>query len=249
MSVRNHTSSPDPLAGGFGFDPRESVAHFLVHIPASAQHLVEISEHLSWDEKTVGLNQQYGVENSDGQVRVKLPRLKWNDLADAVRAEFNNRLRVMGRKPGKWRTGFNPVHRSLGKELVLLGWAIEDADPMLTRTAIMNWQGLAPEERWWLYTMTAAASGHALTGRGVGWRKAVRYALTENPLSAAVQEQRVVPEFFRFAESVNRSPKPESTEADVSHVPPDASDVNADPQPQAEQVISSNPKRRSRKTA
>ena len=30
--------------------------------------------------------------------------------------------------------------------------------------------------------MTNAATGHALHGRGKGWRKAVRFALTENPV-------------------------------------------------------------------
>jgi len=39
--------------------------------------------------------------------------------------------------------------------------------------------------------MTNAATGQALRGRNVGWRKAVRFALTENPLSAGVFEQRV----------------------------------------------------------
>src|SRR5690606_4423509 len=41
----------------------------------------------------------------------------------------------------------------------------------------------APEERWWLFTMTNAATGHAITGRGKGWRRAVRFALTENPVA------------------------------------------------------------------
>ena len=45
-----------------------------------------------------------------------------------------------------------------------------------------NWLGLVPEERWWLYTMTNAATGHAVNGRNKGWRKAVRFALTENPV-------------------------------------------------------------------
>lgn len=57
------------------------------------------------------------------------------------------------------------VRRDLGKELVLLAWAIEDADPALIPTAIANWNGLVPEERWWLYTQTAAATGHAQRSR------------------------------------------------------------------------------------
>ena len=54
--------------------------------------------------------------------------------------------------------------------------------------AVKNWLGLVPEERWWLYTMTSAATGHAIQGRNKGWRKAVRYALTENPVTDAPHE-------------------------------------------------------------
>ncbi len=37
-----------------------------------------------------------------------------------------------------------------------------------------------PEERWWLYTMTAATTGQAMQ-KDVGWRKALRAALADNP--------------------------------------------------------------------
>ena len=46
--------------------------------------------------------------------------------------------------------------------------------------------------------MTAAATGNYLAGRGRGWRKALRYALTENPVTARPPDQPVVPEFFRL---------------------------------------------------
>ena len=131
-------------------------------------------------------------------MRCSLARAKWNEIAEVVRAEFNSRLRKIGHKPGKWKTGYNPVSRLLGKELTLLAWAIEDADPALIPTAIANWQGLSPEERWWLYTMTAAATGNVVTGRNRGWRKAVRFALTENPVSAYASDKPQVPEFFRL---------------------------------------------------
>ena len=92
-------------------------------------------------------------------------------------------MKKEGKPPGRWKPGANILNRILGKELTLLAWAIEDADPALTSTAVANWQGLTPEERWWLYTMTAAATGSYITGRNRGWRKAVRYALTENPVA------------------------------------------------------------------
>ena len=188
----------DALAGAFGFDPQESAAHFLVNIPAGVQGLVEISEHLSWDAGRIATSTHFGAERVDGQIRSRVPRPKWNAIAEVVRAEFNARLKAQGKRPGRWQTGFNPVSRVLGKELTVLAWAIEDADPATVPTAIANWQGLAPEERWWLYTMTAAATGNYLAGRGRGWRKALRYALTENPVTARPTDQPVVPEFFRL---------------------------------------------------
>lgn len=123
-----------------------------------------------------------------GKARVLLLRSKWNAIADDLRVELNRRLKKQGLKTSAWKTGVNPISRLLGKELVLLAWAIEDADPALIPNAIKNWLGLQPEERWWLYTMTNAATGHALHGRGKGWRKAVRFALTENPAGAPNQE-------------------------------------------------------------
>jgi hypothetical protein len=197
MTTENNLGR-EALTGAFGFDPKESAAHFLVHIPAGSTLHVEISEHLSWDADGVQSSVHYGAEREDGQVRCRLPRSKWNDIAENLRAEFNTRLKKSGKRPGKWKTGFNPVARMLGKELTLLAWAIEDADPALTATAVANWQGLSPEERWWLYTMTAAATGHHSTGRSRGWRKAVRFALTENPVTHRAAHEPVVPEFFRL---------------------------------------------------
>lgn len=188
----------EALTGAFGFDPDESAAHFLIYIPAGSSHPVEISEHLSWNPDHITLSQHYGVERDDGQIRCSLPRPKWNEIAEVLRAEFNVRLKREGKKPGRWKTSFNPITRLLGKELTLLAWAIEDADPALIPIAVANWQGLTPEERWWLYTMTAAATGHFMTGRNRGWRKAVRYALTENPVTNRVVDQPIVPEFFRL---------------------------------------------------
>jgi hypothetical protein len=74
------------------------------------------------------------------------------------------------------------VPRLYGKELVLLAWSIEDADPALIPIAIRNWQGLVPQECWWRFTMTCAATGRAEHGRNRRWRKAVRFALTEDPV-------------------------------------------------------------------
>lgn len=115
-----------------------------------------------------------------------------------VRVHFNQRLKVLGHRPSGWKAGQNILRRELGKELVLLAWAIEEADPALSSNAVANWLGLVPEERWWHYTQTAAATGRATADRNRGWRKAVRFALTENPVGPFSEENRV-PGYFRAA--------------------------------------------------
>ena len=123
MDRRQETS----LKNAFGLDSEESSHHFLVRIPRDAGSKVEISEHQSWDPETGSSDVTYGTR-LDGQIRVRLARPKWDAIADEVRAQFNLRLRQMGRRSGNWRAGSNLVRRELGKELVLLAWAIEDAD-------------------------------------------------------------------------------------------------------------------------
>ncbi len=182
------TKTPDSL--GFGFRPKASQHHFQVSIPRGKTREVLISEHLTWDAVASGEGGTWGAAlrptlapaEQDGKLRCILPRSKWDAIADALRIAFNTGLKQAGLRTGSWKAGNNPVARLYGKELVLLAWAIEDADPALIPIAIKNWQGLVPEERWWLYTMTCAATGHALHGRNRGWRKAVRFALTENPV-------------------------------------------------------------------
>jgi len=174
---------------GFGFIPGESGHHFLVTIPAARSEKIIISEHFTWDESQERRNLSFALGNEDDKMRVILPRSKWQAIAGDVQAEFNRRLKRNSLPAGRWKTGQTPVSRLLGKELALLAWAVEDADPALIPVAVKNWLGLAPEERWWLFTMTNAATGHAVYGRDKGWRKAVRYALTENPVSGDDQHE------------------------------------------------------------
>lgn len=168
---------------GFGFLPSESEHHFVVNIPSSAKERVSISEHLVWDESEARRQLHFSLGSDKAKLKVLLPFDRWSAIADEAKAEFNKRLQQNGLKMGRWKTGQNCLSRLLGKELTLLAWAIEDADVDLIPIAVKNWLGLAPEERWWLFTMTNAATGHAISGRDKGWRKAVRFALTENPVS------------------------------------------------------------------
>lgn len=180
-----------PTVKGFGFDPSESEHYFQVSLSSKTGD-VHITEHMSWEKGLWDTKIRAVKADTDERLRVILSHEKWDAIADAVKDEFNRRLRKMDIIGGNWKAqGLTPLSRLFGKELVLLAWAIEDADPGRVHTAIMNWLGLTPEERWWLFTMTNAATGQAIYGKNIGWRKAVRYALTENPISASQPEQRV----------------------------------------------------------
>ncbi len=172
-----------PQTLGFGFVPAESEHHFLVSLSPKKKEFVFVSEHFTWEETDEARELSFALGREDSKIKVYLDRVKWDAIADALRVEFNGRLKKNGLKAGQWKEGQTPVSRLFGKELVLLAWAVEDADPALIPAAVKNWLGLTPEERWWLFTMTNAATGHAVTGKNKGWRKAVRYALTENPVS------------------------------------------------------------------
>ena len=197
---RQATEQARPRPIGFGFDPEESEHHFVVTVPGGRRE-VQIAEHLRVQPD--GGPAPLGTGAADPRYRAILPRAKWEAIAGDVRAELNRRLKREGLPPGRWKRGDNPVARLLGKELTLLAWAVEDADPALIPAAIRNWLGLAPEERWWLFTMTSAATGHALHGRGKGWRKAVRFALTENPVSGDRDERRA--DLFRLVAREERT--------------------------------------------
>ena len=161
---------------GFGHAPEHEQHHFVVAIPRAQMAEVMIYEVFERD--------LVGPELIAANLRCKLDRNRWLKIVDALEEEFNQRLRVARMRATQFKTGDNPVARLLGKELLLLAWAIEDADPSLIPNAIQNWRGLVPEERWWLYTMTAAQTAH-YAKHNVGWRRAIRYALTENPVVMA----------------------------------------------------------------
>lgn len=188
------TETTKLLVMGFGFQPAQSEHFFLLTLPKTkgAGAEVTLSEHFEWFEPTADTPIPVPINAVNAHLRVILRRAVWDEIAEDVKAEFNRRLRVYGLKTAKWpQSGQVPIDRTLGKELCVLAWAVEECDPALIPTAVRNWLGLVPEERWWLYTMTNAATGHALNGRGKGWRKALRYALTENPVSEGLMQRQL----------------------------------------------------------
>jgi hypothetical protein len=165
---------------GYGCPDTTDPHRFEVDIPAGRTGTVAITEHYGI---RAGINGLPEVAE-----RCHLPRSVWSLIAEDVKREFNERLRAKKLTASRWTVGVNKLERLLGKELLVLAWAVENAAPETIPNAIRNWIGLRPEERWWLYSATAAATGFPEQG-DIGWRKALRFALTENPLAEAVAER------------------------------------------------------------
>lgn len=176
---------------GFGVEPQLARNHFFVVLPPVREKTrpVQIYERYRWTSKEeadaekeagkiVYANHQFLTD--EDILRLEIPRYKWNMVRQELTAAFNARLREERKPTGKFAAGGIPVWRVFGKEMMVLLWGIEDCDPGNIPTALRNWNGLLPEERWWLYTMTNAATGQI--GDKRGWRAALRYALCENPI-------------------------------------------------------------------
>ena len=169
---------------GLGFMPQDARHGFVVHLPTSMAQGAEVLIAEYRDFAILGEEVRAApVTPSDPAVRAVLRRAQWDAIAPTFWQDATRRLREAGLEAVRLpKRGDVPMHPSLGKELCVLAWSIEDADSAVVPEALRNWEALAPAERWWLFTMTVASTGQALQ-RNVGWRKALRFALTENPMA------------------------------------------------------------------
>lgn len=174
--------NPVRKAIGLGFLPEEARHGFILDISQTGKDDPAFIAELRGPE-LAGWESHAVLEPTDPALRVAITRERWLALAPSFWEEANRRLRANGLPTQKYRKTSAkpvPVHASLGKELCILCWAVEDASIDDIPNAIRNWEALAPEERWWLFTMTVATTGQAAQ-RGIGWRKALRAALADNP--------------------------------------------------------------------
>lgn len=162
---------------GFGVPASSDPHHFKVIIPKANSGNVEILEYLGMQ----ALSEELSIVE-----RVVIERPRWSAIRAEVQRAFNARLKEHGLKTSTWGVGENVVDRLLGKELCVLAWAIESMDTDNIPVAIRNWLALRPEERWWLFGMTAASTG-TKEDRDVGWRIALRHALGDI-VQTSVQE-------------------------------------------------------------
>lgn len=167
---------------GFGVPATSEPHHFVVAIPRGNTAPVLIREHL-------------GMTGDSGRVqvldRVLLDRPRWTAIRAEVQRAFNARLAEHNLAPGTWRVGETPIDRLLGKELCVLAWAIEHLEPEHIGIALRNWLALRPEERWWLFGMTALATG-GIEDADEGWRVALRYALGDKAQNEMLKPRTLV---------------------------------------------------------
>lgn len=153
---------------GFGFVPQDSTQHFVLKI---LDDEVMLYHNFLYKEN---------INTADYESKACISIQKWNLIKDMLQDEFNARMIKSGYKKAKWQDE-TIIESLFGKELVLLVWAIESnsVDDNLVEKAIINWKGLSPEERWYLFTMTNANCGKSYDLHR-GWRKALKYIFTEN---------------------------------------------------------------------
>lgn len=162
---------------GFGVPSSEiDPQHFIVKIKENARDNVTIIEDFGISGPKFDLDENAQL---DQVVRCSIHPRRWRMVATPLKNMFNERLKSRKYPAGRWGPGENKVHRLLGREMCVLLWAVEQCDEELVPAGINAWLGLRPEERWWLYAMAAYSLGKAADHER-GWRKAIRFGLTES---------------------------------------------------------------------
>lgn len=162
--------------------PESFGAHvFRVEIGASRSEPVQIIEDYGYQGGENGLPYD--------ETRAIVARSTWTVISDAARRDFNERLKAESQSTGRWKVGKTLVDRLLGKELCILAWAAENAGQDELPIICTRWAALRPEERWWLFSMTVAEAGLPEDGNR-GWRKALRYALSDGERTTTEQRRR-----------------------------------------------------------
>lgn len=173
---RGNVASTRPTLG-FGVPATSDPHHFKVIIPRSNTGRVQVSEYL-------------GLQATSDEAavidRVLLDRMRWTAIRGEAQRAFNIRLKAHDLSTSAWKVGENLVDRLLGKELCVLAWAVEHLEMNKIPVAVRNWLALRPEERWWLFGMTAISTGAVGDGHK-GWRLALRHAFGDVAQSELLQ--------------------------------------------------------------
>jgi hypothetical protein len=148
---RKQRPAKSASTSGFGCPVEMFIHHVEITIPEGR------GGHVLFEE-------DWGVAPAAGPdrlLRCALPRARWNRIADLAKQVLNERLKEQGLPSCRWVTGINRIERLLGREMVVLAWAIEAAAGEDLPAVTAAWAALRPEERWWLFGRVASVAGSA----------------------------------------------------------------------------------------
>lgn len=121
----------------------------------------------------------------------RLPHVVWEPIATDVHQALVKARRAAGVKTLRPWGAWTGLQRHEGLEVLVLMFGLEGLNAFelsegeirtKARTALANWCGLAPEERWWLASQTEATRGRPGYAADRGWRQALKHILLENPV-------------------------------------------------------------------
>lgn len=164
----------DNKSKGFGIESIDD-NYFVVDINESLDKIVvtEIFELQYLDEDNV----------VDDTISKEIVSIKSSILSKTLKTDIskvmNKQLKESNLKKGSWNNnGKTYFNKFLGKELILLLWAIEECNNSKDIKAIFdNWKILKPTERWWLYTMINNEIGNSEFHNQTNWKSAIKIAL------------------------------------------------------------------------
>lgn len=108
----------------------------------------------------------------------EIPSKTWKRVSKLATRELASSLEDKGGKKktaSAFKEGDNRLPPILGRELTVLLWGLaEDLPEEHTIQILQGWRELAREERWWFY----AKAREKRQIRGLGWRRAIFYALS-----------------------------------------------------------------------
>jgi len=114
-----------------------------------------------------------------------LPIASWKRISQAAAKELNDRIAKdedLKKCPkAKWNKGLNNVDLVLGRELLVLVWAVEqlESEPESIDRVLVEWLELSPEDRFFFYRLTNAFTGRS-KDRESFRRRGLAYVLMGN---------------------------------------------------------------------
>jgi hypothetical protein len=106
------------------------------------------------EESAVISFQELAADGSWTRIReeARLPQSTWAKAESFAFAFLTQEIKSAGVLPGRIpKTGDVIVGDSIGHELILLFWALADAEN--PERVLQNWAKFATEERWWMHSM------------------------------------------------------------------------------------------------